>query len=414
MGLHLMAGDAVSGSRVLNQALLGPLRSVGFVAGACQWRFVGGATFFAGGWPWGSGSSLTRGDILWPDGCHEAVCVQVAHCHDDGTSHPDTRVVIGGDLHCSPAHENVTISSMSPSRRQALEEIADLSAFMKALRQLKSDSRLSYRQLEERAAASGDLLPRSTASVLLSRDAVPCLDQLAAFVRACGDGELVEVWLEARDRITGQDQATPPGSDDATPVVSRQGRTDGPHEVKAGCLQTKQSTHSGFPRGRAILTLVAAVAAALGLGAWGMALFQQDGTVKPTSAVTSSLTTVTAQGPDNGFTLFEGRSANGSTAASIGYRYWDTRDGWYGIEYVMPYSRDQRETRMEGWGGTLRMHYEDRHGTHTSSLTENPDGEPDAGMDSVRYGMKNVWFEVCDSDQQDRLRGCQRLHMARL
>jgi len=300
---------------------------------------------------------------------------------------------------------------MSPSRRQALEEISDLSAFMKALRQLKSDSRMSYRQLEERATASGDVLPRSTASVLLSRDAVPSGGQLAAFVKACGDGELVEAWLDARDRIAVREQTAAPGSDDDAPVVSRDDRTDGPDEVEAG---REHSTRSAFPRGRALLTLGAALVAALGLGAWGMATLYRHGTLKPPSTATTSLPTGAAQASEGGFTLFEASSANGSTSASIGYRNWETRDGWYGIEYVMPYSRDQHENERDGWGGTLRMHYEDRHGTHTTTLTDNPDGEPDAGKDSVHYGMKDVWFEVCDSGRQHRLRGCQRLHMARL
>ncbi|MEU1802600.1 hypothetical protein [Streptomyces sp. NPDC019937] len=305
----------------------------------------------------------------------------------------------------------MTIGFMSPSRRQALEDIADLSAFMKALRQLKSDSRLSYRQLEKHAAASGDALPRSTASVLLSRDAVPSRGQLAAFVKACGDGELMEVWLEARDRIAVREQSAPPGDDDATPAVSREGRTDGSQEVEA---MREHTAPSVLPRGRALLTLSAALVAALGLGAWGMAILYRHGTLKPPTSATTPLPPGTAQEAEGGFTLFEGSSANGSTAASIGYRNWETRDGWYGIEYVMPYSRDQHETERDGWGGTLRMHYEDRLGTHTTVLTDNPDGEPDAGKDSVHYGMKNVWFEVCDSGRQHRLRGCQRMHMARI
>ncbi|MGP3921933.1 RICIN domain-containing protein [Streptomyces sp. 8N616] len=85
-----------------------------------------------------------------------------------------------------------------------LGEVHDLPAFMELLRQLKKDSGLSYRQLEERAADVGDVLPRSTASSMLSRDVAPRPDQLAAFVKACGEGERVAQWLQARDRIAGQ------------------------------------------------------------------------------------------------------------------------------------------------------------------------------------------------------------------
>ncbi len=112
------------------------------------------------------------------------------------------------------------------------------------------------------------------------------------------------------------------------------------------------------------------------------------------------------------FTLFEARSTKGATIASVGYRYWDTGDGWYGVEYVMPFSRDDRDAYHDGWGGRLVMHYEDRQGRHSAVLAANPDGDQAAGKDGVRYGMKNVWFEVCDSNGQE-LHGCQRLRKAR-
>ncbi|MFJ6572185.1 hypothetical protein ACIQNU_32750 [Streptomyces sp. NPDC091292] len=297
---------------------------------------------------------------------------------------------------------------MRPSPRQDLETLTDRAAFMAALRQLKNDSGLSYRNLEERAAASGDVLPRSTAAMLLSREAAPDPAQLAALVRACGDGDRVTEWLTARRRIAVREEARPPGTAPEPPPLDRAGR---PRSEPRPTRGRGTGSGPGFPRGGALLTLAVTVVVALGAGA-GVAtlLHRHDRAAPAESAATAD---PVSQAPRAGFTLFEGRSRGGATAASVGYRYWDTRDGWYGIEYVLPYSRDVREGRRDGWGGTLRMHYEDRHGSHATSLTLNADGRPDVGQDSVRHGMKNVWFEVCDSGQPDRLRGCQRLHMAR-
>src|SRR3954447_12080704 len=92
-------------------------------------------------------------------------------------------------------------------------EIQDVLTFMQGLRELKKCSRLSYRQLEERAMAAGDVLPRSSTSSMLSRDIPPRPDLLAAFVRACGEEDRVAEWIEARDRVAGaldKEPVTPP------------------------------------------------------------------------------------------------------------------------------------------------------------------------------------------------------------
>ncbi|EFG05066.1 hypothetical protein CRV15_35755 (plasmid) [Streptomyces clavuligerus] len=287
----------------------------------------------------------------------------------------------------------MSIGGMRPSPSQDLQSLADPAAFLAALRRLKNDSGLSYRKLEARAAAAGDVLPRSTAFTLLHREIAPDPDQLAALVRACGDGDRVAEWLAVRDRIVWK-EAVPP-QDRTVPRPARESGT---------------GVALRFPGGGTRLTLAVSVAVALIAGVGTAVLLHRHN--RAPSAQTTAAPTV-SPAPRAGFTLFEGRSRGGSTAASVGYRYWDTRDGWYGIEYVVPHSRDLREGRRDGWGGTLRMHYEDRHGSHVTSLTVNTDGHPDVGQDSVRYGLKNVWFDVCDSGQPDRLRGCQRLRMAR-
>ncbi|MDT9682368.1 hypothetical protein RND61_09835 [Streptomyces sp. TRM76323] len=82
-------------------------------------------------------------------------------------------------------------------------KIRDLSTFMEGLRDLKRCSGLSYRQLEERAAAVGDVLPRSSVSSMLSRDMPPRLDLLMAFVKACGEGDRAAEWAGAWERVAG-------------------------------------------------------------------------------------------------------------------------------------------------------------------------------------------------------------------
>ncbi|MEU7136746.1 XRE family transcriptional regulator [Streptomyces sp. NPDC046261] len=82
------------------------------------------------------------------------------------------------------------------------QQIGDAAEFAAALRRLKQRSGLTYRQLEERAAEHGDVLPRSTLADALGGKTALRPEPLAAFVRACGDGERVAEWLAARERIT--------------------------------------------------------------------------------------------------------------------------------------------------------------------------------------------------------------------
>jgi transcriptional regulator with XRE-family HTH domain len=87
-----------------------------------------------------------------------------------------------------------------------LEELSpyaarDAADFVAAMQQLKERAGLTYRELEERAARNGDVLARSTLADILRRTSLPRTDVLAAFVRACGDGQRVGAWLDARERI---------------------------------------------------------------------------------------------------------------------------------------------------------------------------------------------------------------------
>ncbi|MFI9202273.1 hypothetical protein [Streptomyces sp. NPDC053048] len=303
----------------------------------------------------------------------------------------------------------------------------DTGEFVALMRKLKERSNLTLRQLEQRAAERGEVLARSTLSDALAREALPRPEVLTAFVRTCGEGERLGAWLEARDRIAAAEPA------DAVPVDRRPEpepepgpeaeaeaeAEDGPEEAS----DAQEPAPKAAAR-RARLLPVSAVTVLLALAAVGYWLLSgarhpssgaaHSDPSRPPAASAASATSAagTAKGRGPVFSLFEGRSTNGTTLASVGYRYWDTGDGWYGIEYVVPYSRDDRDAYGDGWGGRLRMHYEDRYGAHTIDLTDNPDGEQDAGKDNIRYGLKNAWFEVCNSDGRE-LRACERLRKAR-
>nr|MDT0661433.1 hypothetical protein [Micromonospora sp. DSM 115978] len=69
---------------------------------------------------------------------------------------------------------------------------------------------MGFRRLEQRAAASGQALPRSTITSALNRDTLPREDLVVALVRACGgDQDEVDRWVAARRRIAA---ARPPES----------------------------------------------------------------------------------------------------------------------------------------------------------------------------------------------------------
>ncbi|MEU9602425.1 hypothetical protein AB0E06_37215 [Streptomyces sp. NPDC048109] len=91
----------------------------------------------------------------------------------------------------------------------------DAAGFVESMRQLKEHSGRTYRELEEQAARNGDVLARSTLADILRRTSLPRPNVLTVFVRACGDGQRVGAWLDARDRIAAAVTAAPavtPGS----------------------------------------------------------------------------------------------------------------------------------------------------------------------------------------------------------
>ncbi|WP_413230077.1 helix-turn-helix domain-containing protein [Kitasatospora herbaricolor] len=80
--------------------------------------------------------------------------------------------------------------------------------FVALMRALRAWSGLSYRELERRASAAGDVLPRATLAGALSRQELPREEVLTAFVRACGAGaDEVIAWRQTRRRLAAEASA---------------------------------------------------------------------------------------------------------------------------------------------------------------------------------------------------------------
>ncbi|MFJ8500737.1 helix-turn-helix domain-containing protein [Streptomyces sp. NPDC093992] len=89
----------------------------------------------------------------------------------------------------------------------------DTAEFITAMRELKERAGLTYRQLEERATGHSEVLPRSTLADVLRGRTLPRPELLAAFVRACGDGERAAQWLAARDGLARGEATEERGTD---------------------------------------------------------------------------------------------------------------------------------------------------------------------------------------------------------
>ncbi|WP_224058175.1 XRE family transcriptional regulator [Streptomyces kanamyceticus] len=105
------------------------------------------------------------------------------------------------------------LGELPPSGDESPSEVRDDADCIASMQRLKERSGLTYRELEERAARSGDVLARSTLADVLNRTSLPRPEVLAAFVRACGDGARVDVWLATRDRLVAARATAPPVAD---------------------------------------------------------------------------------------------------------------------------------------------------------------------------------------------------------
>ncbi len=82
------------------------------------------------------------------------------------------------------------------------DDVKNAAQLVAVMRQLRKWADVSYRELERRAGAAGNVLPRATLSGALSRQELPREELLAAFVRACGgDESTVAAWVEVRKRL---------------------------------------------------------------------------------------------------------------------------------------------------------------------------------------------------------------------
>jgi hypothetical protein len=156
-------------------------------------------------------------------------------------------MMLMGNLGESPLHADV-----SP------HEVRDAAGFIASLQRLKERSGLTYRELEERAARRGDVLARSTLADVLRRTSLPRPEVLAAFVRACGDGERVDAWLATRDRLAAARTT-------AAPVPARDSETDAQPGTEAAAITRPRRPK---PRTVAGATMLAVLMPAL--VAWGL------------------------------------------------------------------------------------------------------------------------------------------------
>ncbi|MFD8381189.1 helix-turn-helix domain-containing protein [Streptomyces sp. NPDC059679] len=99
-------------------------------------------------------------------------------------------------------------------------DVKDSTEFVAVMRQLRQWADLSYRELERRAGAAGDVLPRATLAGALNRQELPREELVAAFVRACGGDEAtVEAWVGVRKRLAVEVGQEPSDAEEPSPTV---------------------------------------------------------------------------------------------------------------------------------------------------------------------------------------------------
>ncbi|WP_280889514.1 helix-turn-helix transcriptional regulator [Streptomyces sp. LBL] len=205
-------------------------------------------------------------------------------------------------------------------------EAGDAGGFVESMQQLKERSGLTYRELEERAARNGDVLARSTLADMLRRTSLPRPEVLAAFVRACGDGQRVGVWLDARNRIAADIASTPstsagPAMSDASPAsVTVPGAVAGAQvEVRAQPAADSEEVAVAWPRrvkGRTVALTVSLLVPVLALAAWELLPDSSDGPAADSRTPTDGWVTIRpARTPD--LCVTDGRERRGLYGSAI-------------------------------------------------------------------------------------------------
>ncbi|AEM87422.1 hypothetical protein Strvi_8099 [Streptomyces violaceusniger Tu 4113] len=158
---------------------------------------------------------------------------------------------------------SVSMATMGSQGEWGPRSARNAAEFVALLRELKERSGLTYRQLEERAAERGDVLARSTLADALRQDALPRIETLMAFLRACGEERHVDEWLAVRDNLAAgrtdvrTEIAEPDSDEPKSPPAYEPERREQPPEGRRG-----------IPRGR----LVGAMLALLVVGAASLAV----------------------------------------------------------------------------------------------------------------------------------------------
>lgn len=196
---------------------------------------------------------------------------------------------------------------MGNLRELSPDAARNAAGFVESMKQLKALSGLTYRELEERAARNGEVLARSTLADVLRRTGLPRPEVLAAFVRACGDGERVDAWLAARERI-----ASAAGEADPEPSAPPSTALEAPPPTEEPMEQEETPRQ---PRNRRRLTLIGVALALplLAVGAWSL-LPDGDGSDGPAPA--DGWVTIHPAG-DTDLCLTEGRDQAGAYDSAV-------------------------------------------------------------------------------------------------
>jgi hypothetical protein len=94
--------------------------------------------------------------------------------------------------------------------------------FVDTMRRMKQWTGWGFRQLEKRATAAGQVLPRSTLTLALTRQTLPREDLVTAFAIACGCDEVQTTrWIATRRRIAAGGQPAPVSEPTPAPLRRR-------------------------------------------------------------------------------------------------------------------------------------------------------------------------------------------------
>ncbi len=165
--------------------------------------------------------------------------------------------------------------------------------FVAQLERLKARSGLTYRELEERSAARGEFLRRSTVADALRRPTLPRPEFVAAFVRACGAEADVAEWLAALARLSDPAAPVPTPPPDPTagdavvapPVAVASDRSGGDAVVAPADAAASPTDRRRSP---VVLSAAAAVIIAVVVALWLHA--QPDRPALDTSATSAEPT----------------------------------------------------------------------------------------------------------------------------